>query len=72
MVDSVLTVAYEYEGKRAQFLVNYNSYPVEVSLEREFDVYTDSDLQNCITDRTAITVSPLSVVMLREKTDRVL
>ena len=67
VVDSALTVAYEYEGKRAQFLVNYNLYPVEVVLDGNYDAYTDSDLQNCIADTAAITLSPLSVVMLRKK-----
>lgn len=33
MVDKVLTQAYDYEGERMQFAVNYNSTPIIVSTE---------------------------------------
>ena len=62
-VDSVLSTAYECDGKRVQFLVNYNLHEVEVSFDEEYTVYTDSALQTCEKVKK-LTLKPLSVAMM--------
>ena len=67
--DSVLSTAYACEGRRVQFLVNYNQKPVHVALDKEYDVYTDAALQACQRNVKEIAVQPLSVAMIDLTTD---
>lgn len=60
----MLSAAYTYGGKKAQFLINYNLKPVDVAWEKEYDVYLDTDLTSCVRKTNRITMEPLSVVML--------
>lgn len=64
-VDSVICSAYEYNGKRAQFMVNYNLYPVEVDFEKECDVYLDDKMQAYKKGVRTITIPPLTAVMAK-------
>ena len=61
---AVVTAAYEYAGKRVQFVVNYNFRPVEITLDGQFDVYTCADLTACERAVDGITIAPLSVIMI--------
>ena len=63
--DAALTAAYEYGGEKAQFVVNYNLYPVEVSWETACDVYSDCDFSNAQKGVNRFTLPPLSVIMLK-------
>ena len=65
--DSVLSAAYAYRGERAQFLVNYNLKEIEVSFDKKYDVYLDSDLKTAKKGVDKITLQPLSVIMLQLK-----
>ena len=65
--DCVLSAAYECNGKRAQFIVNYNLYPVDIAFDKQYDIYMDSDLKQCEKDVNKWTLAPLSVVMLKIK-----
>lgn len=62
--DSVLTAAYEYNGEKVQFLVNYNNRPVLAKFNKTYDVYLDSSLKAC-SRVESITLAPLSVVMMK-------
>lgn len=62
--DSVLTSAFEFGGKKAQFLVNYNLIPVEVELAKFCDVYFDENLRGCKKSVNKLIIEPLSVVMI--------
>lgn len=66
-VDEVLTSAYEYEGERAQFIVNYNLHPITVRLNQKMTVYTDSLLKNCLKAVDTFEISPLSAVMAKSE-----
>lgn len=66
MPDDALTVAYEYGGARAQFIVNYNLQPVAVSWATPCDVYLDCDLTALEKGISQLTLPPLSVVMLKK------
>ncbi len=57
--------AYEYGGKRVQFVVNYNLAPAEVIFSKKCEVYFDSDLRVCEKDVEKIVMAPLSVVMIK-------
>ncbi len=61
--DGVVTAAYEFEGKRAQFLVNYNLHDVEVEFDEEYVVYLDGELKTFERAKKLI-VKPLSVAMV--------
>ncbi len=63
--DAVLSAAYESDGQRAQFLINYNLNAVEVELEKACDAYFDCALTVCQKETKTLTVPPLSVVMLK-------
>lgn len=63
--DSVLSAAYEYNGEKVQFLVNYNEKPVSVKFDQKYDVYLSSDLKKLHDMVDCITVAPLSVVMMK-------
>ena len=65
--DSVLTSAYEYNGERVQFIVNYNLNEVSVSFDKECDLYLDSQLEKSIKSANNITIAPLSAVMIKLK-----
>ena len=65
-VDEALTCAYEYGGKVAQFIVNYNENPVKVGLDKKYDVYIDADATICETGVDEVTLTPYSVVMIIE------
>ena len=62
-VKSVVTSAFECDGKRAQFLVNYNLHDVEVEFDEERVVYLDSELQT-FEKTKKLTLKPLSVAMI--------
>ncbi len=64
-VDSVISSAYSFNGERAQFLVNYNLYPVEVTLEKECDVYLDSKLNVCEKGVKSVAIAPLTAIMIK-------
>ena len=61
---ALLSSAYEIEGKKVQFLVNYNQKPIQVALDKKYDVYTDATLKGCQRAVSDVTIPPLSVVML--------
>jgi hypothetical protein len=61
--DSVVTTAYEYGGKRAQFIVNYNLHSVDIRFDKQYAIYVDSKLQTVV-ETNKLTLSPLSVVMI--------
>ncbi len=62
IVDEVLTVAYEYEGKRMQFAVNYNNKPVTVTVEKPVDVCMDYDMNEVQHHVTSITIPAYTAV----------
>ncbi len=62
LVDEVLTSAYEFDGQRMQFAVNYNREPVTVSVERPVTVYMDCERQKVLRDVKIFTVPALSAV----------
>ncbi|MDD6994550.1 MAG: DUF6259 domain-containing protein [Candidatus Borkfalkiaceae bacterium] len=63
-VDKVLTAAYRYKRKNAQFLVNYNVQPVAVNFETEVTLYTDFRLNEKRRVKTT-ELQPLSVAMIK-------
>lgn len=63
--DSVLTSAYEYNGERVQFIVNYNLNEVNVSFDKEYDLFLDSQLEKSIKSANNIAIAPLSAVMIK-------
>lgn len=65
VVDEVLTTAYELDGNKVQFVVNYNLQSVTVSLPSKVDVVTHFDGQNVNYGVDKITISPLSAVMIK-------
>ncbi len=62
--DKVLTAAYEFEGKRMQFAVNYNSEPVTVAAEQPVTVALDSRLETLLQDVTQFTLPPLTAAAI--------
>lgn len=64
VADAVVCAAYEFADRKAQFIVNYNFYPVEIELEKVCDVYFDSALSHCEKSKKTFTVAPLSVIMV--------
>ena len=64
VVNEVLTAAYEYNGKRVQFIVNYNTRAVEIMLPKKVDVVINSDGAESLTMTDKVTIRPLSAVML--------
>ena len=61
--DSVVMVAYELDGRRVQFLINYNLQEVDVAFKKAYTVYLDANLQTFEkTDK--LTLKPLSVAMI--------
>lgn len=65
-VDEVLTSAYEFEGERAQFIVNYNLHPVTVKMPKRVNAYVDSSLGICLEGVETFEISALSAVMIKE------
>lgn len=65
IVDEVLTSAYEYNGERLQFVVNYNSKPVTVTTEQPVTVYIDSDMEETIEAVFRFEIPALSAVAIR-------
>ena len=64
-VDAVISSAYEFNGERAQFLVNYNLHPVEITLEKECDAYLDSELKVCKKGVKSMAIEPLTAIMIK-------
>lgn len=63
-VDELLTAAYEVNGRRAQFIVNYNARALKVRLNTAVRVYTDSDMQTSLENADELEIPALSAVML--------
>lgn len=66
VVDEVLTSAYEYDGKKMQFVVNYNSKPVTVMTEQPVTVYKDPDMKTSEEAVCRFTIPALSAVAISE------
>ena len=64
-VDAVISSAYSFNGEKAQFLVNYNLYPVEITLEKECDVYLDSNLKTYKKGVKSTPIAPLTAIMIK-------
>ncbi len=64
LVDQVLTAAYEFEGQKMQFAVNYNNVPVTVTVDAPVTVYLDSQLQTKQENARTFTIPALSAVAL--------
>ncbi len=65
-VEKIMTSAYEYEGEKAQFIVNYNLIPVTVKLEKASDVYADYEKEEVsFKDIKELEIPPLSAVMIK-------
>lgn len=63
-IPAALSGAYELDGERVQFLVNYNLHAVDVEFAKECEVYLSADLTDA--QKTAkLTIPPLSVAMLK-------
>lgn len=65
VTDEVLTAAYEYQGEKVQFIVNYNTREVAVSLPKKVDVVLDSEGIQMLTQVDKIVINPLSAVMIK-------
>lgn len=66
-VEKIMTSAYEYEGEKAQFIVNYNLAPVTVKLEKNADVYDDCEKETAsFKNVREVEIQPLSAVMIKE------
>ncbi len=63
-VDEVLTAAYEFNGKKLQFAVNYNSKPVAVTVDTPVRVYLDSKLEMGYDNVENFIIPPLSAVAM--------
>ena len=64
IADEVLTAAYEYNSKRVQFIVNYNTRPVEIALPKKANVVLSSDGLEELAMVDTINLHPLSAVMV--------
>jgi hypothetical protein len=64
-VDAVISSAYSFNGEKAQFLVNYNLYPVEITFEKECDVYLDNKLKTCKKGVKSMSIAPLTAIMIK-------
>lgn len=63
-VDEVLTAAYEYRGRRGQFVVNYNNRPVRVCFGKNVNIYTDCMLETKKTEMWETEIPALGVIMI--------
>ena len=65
VVDEVLTAAYEYDGQKVQFVVNYNTRFVNVSLPKKVDVVFNNESTQTLMGVDTFQISPLSAVMFK-------
>lgn len=64
VVDEVLTAAYEYGGRKLQFIANYNLHPVTVSLKRSVTVYKDPEMTEIERNMQSLEIPALSAVAI--------
>ena len=65
VTDEVLTAAYEYDGQKVQFVVNYNTRGVQIKLSKKVDVILDSEGTQILTGIEALNMPPLTAVMIK-------
>ena len=65
VADEVLTAAYEYNGQKVQFVVNYNTRGVQIRLPKKVDVMLDSIGMQSLTGIETLDMPPLSAVMMK-------
>ena len=65
VADEVLTAAYEYNGQKVQFVVNYNTRGVQIRLPKKVDVILDSIGMQSLTGIETLDMPPLSAVMMK-------
>ena len=65
VADEVLTAAYEYNGQKVQFIVNYNTHGVQIALPKKVDIVFTSDGTQILTAVETIKMEPLSAVMVK-------
>lgn len=65
-IDECLTAAYEYGGKIAQFIVNFNLSDKKVKIDGSGEVFYDSDLSCRQNFDGELIIPALSVVMLKK------
>ena len=65
-MDECLTAAYEYCGKIAQFIVNFNLFDKKVKIDGSGEVFYDSDLSRRQNFDGELIIPALSVVMLKK------
>ena len=63
--DEVLTAAYEYNGQKVQFVVNYNTRGVQIRLPKKVDVILDSTGEQSLMGIETLDMPPLSAVMMK-------
>ena len=61
-VDEVLTSAYEYDGRKLQFIANYNLHPVTVSLPKSVTLYKNPEMTDIEYEVGVIEIPALSAV----------
>ncbi len=64
VVDEALTSAYEYNGRKLQFIANYNLHPVTVSLGQSVTVYKNPEMTDIEYGVSVIEVPALSAVAI--------
>ena len=65
VADEVLTAAYEYNGQKVQFVVNYNTRGVQIRLPKKLDVILDSIGMQSLMGIETLDMPPLSAVMMK-------
>ena len=64
VADEVLTAAYEYNGQKVQFIVNYNMRDVQIKLNKKVDVILDSHGKQTLSGVETFDIPPLNAVMI--------
>ncbi|MBQ8308629.1 MAG: hypothetical protein IJX96_02220 [Clostridia bacterium] len=64
-VEKALYSAFEYEGEKRQFVVNYNLQPLQVKFEAAATVYETPDLSSVKAGLNEYQIPPLSAIMLK-------
>lgn len=64
VTDSVVTSAFAYQGKKVQFIVNYNLQPVDIAFGKAYNAYMDSDLTEVKKGVEKLTLAPLTAIMI--------
>ena len=65
VVDEVLTAAYEYDGQKVQFIVNYNTHDVQITLPKKADVILNSEGTQTLVGIDRLNIKPLSAIMIK-------